>query len=165
MAVFFAGEVGRVVAMQDPGMPVSVRALSVDGGAFGFAQFRAIVNRIMVSRQGNFQFMHTLGNGIYIYTFGDRIGQMVISGLAMQGYCNSLGQLGIALGSGGMTGIERVMAYYNANRIAARDSPITVTIGTSTTLVGYLGALQVDSGNPELGLYSFNLPLILLPES
>jgi hypothetical protein len=40
------------------------------------AEQGVIITELAVQRHGNFQFMHTLKDLIYVYSFGERIGQM-----------------------------------------------------------------------------------------
>ena len=117
MPIIFSGQPGRVVAIQDPAVAASSSGpLSVEGWS-GFQGFRSIITRCMLSSACNAQFLHTLGGDIYVYTFGDRIGQFAVSGLAFSNSC---------AGSGG-PGIGSVLQYYNNNRVAKRESPLTTS--------------------------------------
>jgi len=126
--------------------------LSVDGG---LTSTKSIITRVMVAKMGNFQFMHTLGDGIFLYVFGDRIGQITLSGLAFDNNC----------ASGNPIGVEQILAYYDANRVAAREQPIRVTIGTGTTFNAYLGQISTQIADPSSRIFTFDMPLILIPDS
>ena len=104
---FFSKAVGQVAAFVDPTMPARL-SVNVPGWG-GFFGFESIITNIQVASQGNFQFLHTLGGNIFVYVFGDRIGQLSMSGLSFESTCEE---------PGGTIGIERVFAYYNANQIA-----------------------------------------------
>lgn len=130
--------------------------LSVDGIANGwFPGFKSILTEVSLGLDGNYQFVHTLKSIIYIYTFGDRISQLRLGGLAFQAACNA--------GQG--TGIEALLGYYEQNRIAARSQPIQVQIGTEAAgrFRGYLTHFKADLLKPEARITYFSLLLHVIP--
>ena len=151
MPIMFSGEPGRV-ALVPTGFVSAASSVSLSGWG-GFNQFRSIITRVATNERGNFQFLHTLGKVIFVYTFGDRVGDILVSGMAFSGGCGGDG-----------LGIEAVHRFYRQNRIAVRPTPLTITIGTGTTLVGYLVGLSTDVANAELRIYQFNMTLSLIPE-
>lgn len=155
MAVtIFSKSSGVVAAFNDPTLPATTTLRVEDWG--GFSNFKSIITRVSVSSQGNFQFLHTLGGNIYVYVFGDRIGQLAVSGIACDATCDE---------EAGELGIERVIAYYNANRIAARKTPIKITLGVRTTLAGYLVGISAEMANAQMRMYQFNLQFVIVPQS
>lgn len=155
MAVtIFSRQAGLVASFPDPTLPATT-TLNIEGWG-GFTGFKSIITRVNVSAQGNFQFLHTLGGNIYVYVFGDRIGQLGISGLAFESVCGN---------TAGAIGIERVLDYYASNRIASRKTPIKVTLGVSTTVAGYLVAVAGDIVDPSSKMYQFSLQFIMAPQS
>lgn len=150
----FSKQSGFVSSFQDPTLPAAV-TLKVEGWG-GFGGFKAIITRVNVAAQGNYQFLHTLGGSIYVYVFGDRVGQLGISGLAFDSACDD---------DAGTLGIERVLDYYVENRIAARQTPLKVTIGARTTVAGYLVAVAGDVVDPKSKIYQFNLQFMMAPNS
>lgn len=154
MAVtFFTKAAGAVAAFVDPTLPAFV-SLKLEGWQ-GFQGFRAILTRNALQAQTNAQFSHTFGGDIYLYVFGDRIGELGISGLAFDQSCDS----------GGVTGIEHVMKYYQDNRVVARDSPVRITIGTSRTIPGYLIGFSADLVDPKTRIYQFTLRFAFAPDN
>ncbi len=153
MPVFFDGTPGRVIALQDPALPGGVKSLVVDDFG-GFDQMKAFITRVTVAKRGNYQFLHSLGNAIHLYTFGDRMGQLTISGLAAATTC---GNNGTALG------IEKVDQYYERNKLTARERPLVVTLGASTSFTAYLSGYRADVADAENRLYQFDMTLELLP--
>lgn len=154
MAVtIFSKRAGLLAAFTDPTIPATT-TLRVEEWD-GFGSFKSIITKVTVSAQGNFQFLHTLGGNIYIYVFGDRIGQATISGLAFDSTCDD---------ENGTIGIERVIQYYQENRVASRAAPIKITIGTSTTVQGYLVGFNAEIGDPGSRVYNFSMQLMLVPQ-
>jgi len=149
----FSKAAGLVSAFPDPTIPIKA-SLRMEGWG-GFDEFKAIVTRVTVSSQGNYQFLHTLGGDVFIYVFGDRVGQLSVSGLAFDSTCDD---------PAGSIGVERVFSYYNSNRVAARKTPIKVTIGLATTVKAYLIGLGADVADPKSRIWQYNMQLALIPE-
>ncbi len=131
--------------------------LSVEGWG-GFSSFNSILTRCMVSSQGNFQFLHSFGGSIYTYSFGDKIGTIGLSGLAFQKRCGDDG------GGGNMAGIKHALDFYNTNRIAKRESAMTVTFA-GTALKGMLTSFNADVANAENMIFQFDMQLALIPDN
>lgn len=157
MGLVISARRGQVVVVTDPSVPVQITAITMPDWP-GSAVMNAIITRCVVSQQGNFQFLHTLGNYIYVYVFGDRMGQMGISGLAFQnlitspGFCNGGGQ-----------GVSQILAFYNANRIANRPTPVKLTLGTGPTLQGFLTQGSADLSEPYDLIWQFDFQFSLIP--
>lgn len=155
MATVISTRRGQVVIATDPGVPAQLQAVNVAGWGGGNSM-NAIITRCTVSQQGNFQFLHTLGNYIYVYVFGDRMGQMSLSGLAFQGACGPNAK--------NSAGITNVLQFYNANRIAgASGKPVQVTLATNPTLQGFLTGGSCDLSEPYDLIWQFDFQFSLIP--
>ena len=154
MPTLFAANAGRVVALPDPGAVGIVSGVDLEGWG-GFPGFRAIITRVMIGQAGNYQLQHTFGSLVHVYIFGDRIGDVMISGLAFDRDCNALG--------GAPLGIEAVAAYYQANRIAGRPTPLKVAVGTSRPMNCLLLKMTADIVDAQTRMFQFNLQLALIP--
>lgn len=148
------GQVGRAVGCQDPAAAGTMRFISLEP-ALTWRAHTSIITRITVSHQGNFQFLHTIGNDVYIYVFGDRIGQVTISGLSMTKNCGA--------GGDGMHGFEKILRWYKENRIAQRKAPVVVSIG-QTPIEGFVVGLTGDAIDPATRIIQYGLQLAVMPE-
>jgi hypothetical protein len=148
----FSKASGVVATFPDPTLP-AVTTLRMENWG-GFQGFKSIITSVNIAAQGNFQFLHTLGGNIYVYVFGDRIGQLGISGLAFDSTCDD---------TTGALGIEKVLDYYSKNRLAVRKTPIKTTIGVQTTVAGYLVGVGGQVVDPKSRIYQFNLQFMLAP--
>ena len=152
MAVtIFSKQAGQITSFIDPSMPARA-SINLEGWG-GYTELKSIITNVVVASQGNFQFLHTMGGNIYVYVFGDRLGQISISGLSMETDCND----------GGTIGVERVLQYYNSNRLAGRKTPIKVTIGVATTLTAYLTGVGASVQDTKSRLWQFTLSMGLIP--
>jgi hypothetical protein len=161
MPVIFSQNTGRVVAVEDR---VAQGAISMGGisgtaltgdntGDINFGRHRTIITRIGMSVSGNYQFLHTIGQDVYVYVFGDRMGQITIHGLSFSQGCEDDGK----------HGFELLYDWYNAHRIANNKFPVTVTIGTKTTFRGFITALNGDVQDPLHRTIQFQLTVAVLP--
>lgn len=146
--------VGNVVSFQDPTMPSTVM-FRMEGWE-GFNKFKAIITTVSLSAAGNVQFQHSLGGNIYVYVFGDRIGTATVSGLAFEHPCDN---------SEGTVGIEHVMNYYVENRVANRQTPIKLTIGSKRAIQGYLVSFNAQMLDPKTRIYQFTMQFMVPPRA
>lgn len=159
MAILFADDRGienrgRASLLTVPGAaPASIIAAPNWGG---FTEFKSIFTNLTISEQGNFDVMHTLGNDIFIYPFGDRIGEMGLSGLSFYDNCGYSQE--------GRVGVNYVIEYYRRFRLSSQPSPLMVTLAPDKVLRGYLTSFRAGVVDVSLRLFQFHLGFILLPD-
>lgn len=112
-----------------------------------------LIKAVSWTQQVNVQFQPSLGGPVYVYVFGDLMGNVSISGTAFAGLCDNRSQ----------TGIEEVFDYYNANRASQRSEVVTVSYG-SESMEGFLTHLALSPMNPELMLTNFTFIIRTLPK-
>ena len=141
-----------------PGVAVAIADPNITTVNFGFTNWlgyaneNAILQGISITSQGNYQFTCTLRNFIYVYVFGEKVGDIVITGLTFAGNCT-------AIAFGGMTS---VVAYYNANCISATGMPIGVGLGMDS-FSAFLVGCNISMVNPETQVGQFSLVLKSIP--
>lgn len=150
--VFFSKAAGQVQSLPDPSLPANI-SLRLEGWG-GFIGFKSIVTRVTVAAKGNFQFLHTLGGQVFIYVFGDRIGQLSLTGIAFDSICGD---------PAGVLGVENIFNYYAQNRVANRRAPIRITIGATTSLRAYLLDVMADVADTKSRVWQFTLVMALVP--
>ena len=151
-AVIFSKSAGQVQSLPDPTLPANV-SLRLEGWE-GFTGFKSIITRVTVAAKGNYQFLHTLGGQVFIYVFGDRIGQLSVTGIAFDSTCGD---------PAGTLGIEHVLNYFSKNRVANRRTPLKLTIGATTTLQAYLLDILADVVDTKTRVWQFTLVMALVP--
>lgn len=119
----------------------------------GFVVRDAIVQGISVQSTGNYQFLHTLRGYVYAYVFGERIGNLIISGLTFNGSCIT-----------GYTreGISMIVNYYDQFRISRGGARVGIQIGAAG-FSGFLVGTQFQVVNPEGRIGQFQLQFNILP--
>ena len=140
----------------DVGLPIAFA--DWDGGAI--SAYKRIVTQIGVNRECGLQTMHTLAQLVYVYTFGDRISDLRISGISFPDICDNVS-------GAGETGIEKVLGYYEAHSAARQPVPMQISIGVTPFGVfkGFLHQLHVDIFQPEARLTQFTFNFKTLPST
>ena len=153
--LMISSQLGQVHAVTNPAQPAQA-FIRLDGQAT-YSVFKSIVTRVAVSSACNFQVRHTVGSDKFIYTFGDRIGRAFVTGLSFSSYCDE--------GDSSILGIQRVVAYYNSNRLALRAKPVLMTIGRNLTLRMYLAGIDIDVEDPAQQIWRYQLSFLEVPDS
>jgi len=86
----------------------------------------------------------TLDRSKFIYVFGDDFGDLTIRGIALLGRSSE----------GGRT-FSRVYNYFQANRISAKRTPITVSMPGSASMKCYLTQLLIGSPDASFHVQPF----------
>lgn len=152
MPLVFATRPGQVVQLDDPALSCSTSFLSLSPDVT-FESEKSIVTRVTVSQQVNVQFLHSLGSLIYVYVFGDRMGQVSLSGLSFACECPDGTELGA----------EKMLLWYKLNRASKRADPVRVTIG-KTVIEGFVTGFTSDVVDPTMRLVQWGVNLASLPE-
>lgn len=165
--IFDAKTVGSVVKLDGPLIAGSIqrgRLISLARGGNevsrlgdDFRRFKAIFTAVTISEQTNAQFQHTLGDAVYLNVFGDRVGSMKISGIAVSDVCNAQDT---------EHGITKVLKYYRESKVSSRAAPLIVNLDSRTAyeafLVGFQGAVFGEQQTVQR-LFQFTLDLVLPP--
>lgn len=120
----------------------------------GFRPLRAVITRVGYSQSALANFMATLQNVIYVYTIGDDIGNLAVSGYAFSSVCNL---------AGNSHGISDVFREYDRMKLTNSNSTVVVTIGDKS-LIGLLVGITIQSESPEFGLITYTLNIKVIPE-
>ena len=156
--IVFAGADGTenrgraVVLYHGENLAGSLLTLEPEWG--GFSQMKAIFTRVGLGEMGSFQFNHSLDRDIYLYVFGDRIGELTLTGIAFYDNCTSRDP---------RIGMSHVIEWYRRNRVARRAAPIQVTIDPGTTFEAYLLSVRGQTINTAQRLYQFSLIMASVP--
>jgi hypothetical protein len=110
----------------------------------------------------NHQFLHTLSNFIYVFSFGDRVGELTISGVVVTG-CSASNDAGSAPNATDSS-MAKLYDRYLKKRLAANLTPSLITIGNSpVSLLGFLTGMSMEIPNPALPIaqWSFRYNVII----
>jgi hypothetical protein len=110
----------------------------------------------------NHQFLHTLDEFIYAFAFGDRIGELTLTGIAFTVPVCAGGPT--ERGTAAQRSItnqvkqENVYEFYLANRFSKSLRPTKIQIGgAGVNLIGFLTGMRMDVPNPQLPIVQWAL--------
>jgi hypothetical protein len=105
----------------------------------------------------NHQFVHSLNELIYVFSFGDRVGELTLSGLCFVGECPDA--------SAGK--ITTLFSHYLNKRLATNLTPAKITLGDtgSSQLLGFLTGIRLDMPNPEYPIVQWVLRYSVIIDS
>lgn len=119
-----------------------------------------IVTQASINQSGNYQFLHTLQDMLYIYVFGDRISEIQVSGIAFAGSCSPS-----AVNRFGTSGVSEILTFYKQNKISTRPRPVLIRFGDQQHVFqSFLTGCQVEVARPEVALGQFFLRFHAAPE-
>ena len=118
----------------------------------GFEPLASIIVAPSIGQRVNAQFQTSLKKSVYVYVFGDQMGNIIMHGIAFAGLCR-----------GNDSGLKEVFGYYKAFRASERDTPVTVTFGEET-ISGFLIAMDMSPKDPDYMMVNFNLTISSLPK-
>lgn len=139
MPAFFPHARGTVVRVDGPWGQATPFQLSLGS----IILKRAIITQVGIQQEGNFQFLHTLSDSIFVYIFGDRISELMVSGVAFGATCD------------GGHGLDETLDIYDANKLSVRGRPLTISYG-SRAFRGFLTGNRQDLADPETTLGQFS---------
>jgi hypothetical protein len=134
-------------------------AISVDNAALNNETIKGIVTGVTFGQETNVQFMHTLRDTIYINVFGNRIGQMTLSGIIF------LGDVCIAGGGKQDGGLDKFYNYFTQKNAVGNPNPVVVQIGKSITLKTFILGFNFGIADAQTSLGQFTMTLAVVPKT
>jgi len=153
--IFKTTQRGKVAVQSASGAPARIKILDPQLKAGRYDP--VIITQVGVSHSVNVQLMNTLRNLVYVYSFGDKMGQVQVSGVVFYDTCGG--------SSGPFAGVKHIMDYYNTNK-ASRIPVATVKIHLgSYNLTGFLLDVRINLSNAATQASQFTMNIATLPES
>ena len=150
MAFIFPSKVGRPAVVTDPNaQPVSF-SFGL-GGWPGFGATNCLLQGVTAQTRGNYQFLYTIGNFTYVYVFGELMGDLMVTGLALAGQCPG----------GTAHGMSAAVDYYNTNAISVTGAPVAINFAGLGILAFLTGAtFQMSTPKTRIGQFQLNFKII-----
>lgn len=168
MPTIFAKNAGRVVLVPERSAEGLISLGNVQGasGEITYQQHKSIITRIGYSAAGNYQFLHTIGNDVYLYVFGDRMGTVELHGVSFAEQCSAY--TGFAASntqpSNSAHGFEQIINWYKTSRVAAYRPPVSVTIGRNTSFKGFVTGMSGDVQDTMRRTVNWRISVAILPD-
>jgi hypothetical protein len=117
---------------------------------------KGILTTMSVDGQSGLQVMHTLRKAIYLTTFGERVGNIVIGGIIFQASCDDDP-------FNPNPGILKFYEWYERNRISTTGLPVSITVTAGLVLDGFLTNMRFGVEDASLGIVQFMMSFIYPP--
>lgn len=132
------------VEIARPNCPTTqVLTIDIDGPV------TAIVTGMTLEMSGNYQFLHTLNDLVYFYSFGDRVGTLTLTGLGFIQTCANSTK-----GS-----VMKMYDYYMEKRASKSDGVALNIVLTgdskSIKLWGFLTGMRLDISDSQMGTVGY----------
>jgi hypothetical protein len=151
MADIFNSQPGVVAVFQNEAGPLLPGRIRLPK----FQSVGALISGIEYEQATNQQFQTALDTSVYIYVFGDQMGQVRVLGKIIPSLCDNDDD-----------GLKQVFAFYAANRASKIADPIQVMAGDeviSGFLTGMRLAVDQTSQSEFAPLYDYVLNVSSLP--
>jgi len=161
MPSIFTATQGTVMAVEvAPNQGASTPfQIEVDGGRFGVDQISGIITAFTLTGDTNVQFTNTLRNVIYVSVFGDKIGNMTISGLL---FLNNPALCGLAAsGSGG--GLKAFLSKFYEIYVVNRAEAVKISLG-NIIVSGFITGFQAQVVDAQFSIGQFTMQIAALPK-
>ena len=110
-----------------------------------------IITSLNLGQRTNTQFQQSLENIIYVYSFGDLMGDLQISGIAFPRRCVD-----------DKNGIQELMKFYKENRVSRAVNHVQITFANEV-IRGFLVGLSMNTLDVSSGAHNFTLLLKTIP--
>lgn len=166
--------VGVIAKMKLPGN-ASLAGIQVFGGeAVAANEINAVSSGLVVitgyqyNQMTNQQIVQSLGEQFFLYSFGDKMGNITINGLAFRGACSSNTSNKEFVNSSTSTGLLQVLEFYAKHKIniinpATGAFPIVRTKIDGQEIDGVLVNCTVNINDASSYLGTFSMNLVTIP--
>lgn len=155
MPTLWSSNFGKVTVMEDGG-PAAIIGVS-SSPDITFESHKSIITSVGISEQCNAQFLHTIGDSVYVYTFGDRMGEVRLGGISFAANCDDSG----AEVEHGLVSIRK---FFHANKVSKIRNPMHVLLSASgEEIQAYLVAWTGQVVQSEHRVFEWSLQMAAVP--
>lgn len=155
MPISFTPCAGAVAVIKPTHCPTEIFKLKFKGAD---GDLTVPTSGFALELNGNYQFLHTVNDFIYVYAFGDRIGEMTMSGFGFVKPC-------AGSNDGSSANICNLYDFYQKNRIK-QNGQLSITIGdcANSTFWAFLTGMRLELQDPNTLLGQWSLRFNIVPE-
>jgi hypothetical protein len=113
---------------------------------------------------GNYQFLHTVSDFIYFYAFGDRVGELNVTGMAFIKRACAAGIFG-GFFAEQKDAIDDLWDLYERNRISSKREAIRVSFGNVQAFYGFLTGMRAEIARPDIPVCQYVLRIHVIPKN
>jgi hypothetical protein len=124
------------------------------GGWGSGARMKGVLVGLNLAAADGHQITHSLRTFQWVYSFGPRVVELMMQGVYFAGVC----------GGDGSSGLERAYQYFEQTKLSATGAPVKASLGTYTSLQGFLVGAQMTQSDPQSGMGAFQFHLRCPPQ-
>jgi hypothetical protein len=114
----------------------------------------APITGFALEQNGNYQFLHTVNDFIYVYSFGNRVGELTISGIGFAKTCAA--DTGLKLCT--------VLDFYNENKLTEKGN-LAVQLGDcAPPFFAFLTGMRMEMQDPRTLVAQWSLRFNVMPK-
>lgn len=152
--IFTLDRQGAAVALSGAGTPLRIGLdIKNSGGASLWSGMNVIMTGVSLRTQVNAQFTNTLRNNIYVYVFGEQLGDFSITGIAPSVFCGQITPT--------YHNLKEVHDFYGNNALSQGQVVTLNVFGYATK--GYLVAMQMDYNKLSENIGTYTLAFKSVP--
>lgn len=154
MALFFDPSLGRV-SQFIPRDELATAMLTFPG--FDYASLQLITSGLSLSLKPVWQANDTLGDDVYLVSFGETITPLPLSGLVFAAACD-------VNGSTGRDGLKLLIEWWQERNLLNNREPVSLTIGSDYAVKAFISDLNISVANAEDNIWKFDMLLLRIPQ-
>jgi hypothetical protein len=164
MALVFSSHPGYVKRLPQTAVAGAFNVVTIAksendlSSAFQSKTQKSLITSVGFGKSANAQFVHSIGGKIYVYAFGDKMGQAVIGGISFAD-CDDTAK------DDQEHGVDKLVTWFEDNKISNSEDPMKIVIGRKTVLTGFLTEINVTAENARDRLFNFVAKISLIPLS
>jgi hypothetical protein len=153
MPVAFTPCAGAVALIKPTHCTGDIFKLKFSGAA---GDLTAPMSGFALELNGNYQFLHTVNDFIYVYAFGDRVGELTVSGFGFVKPCPGANSAKLC----------NVYDFYQNNRIKEKGD-MSVTLGDcpNSTFWAFLTGMRLEIQDPQTLVGQWSLRFHIVPKN
>lgn len=110
-----------------------------------------VITHVDYQQRTNAQFQRSLGKTIYVYSFGDHMGDLNIRGVAFARTCD-----------GDFNGISELQKMYTQYKVSGSSPEVRLAFADEV-IRGFLVAMSVGTADTSAGIHQFSMLLKTIP--
>lgn len=153
MPVAFTPCAGAVALIKPTHCTGDVFKLNFSGSE---GELTAPMSGFALELNGNYQFLHTVNDFIYVYAFGDRVGELTVSGFGFVKPCPGADSAKMC----------NVYEFYQKNRIKEKGD-MSVSLGdcSNATFWAFLTGMRLEMQDPQTLIGQWSLRFHIVPKN
>lgn len=163
MALIFDNQQGRVGKIEATGQTTTAM---ITFPSLDSISMYMITTQIGTVFRPVYQVNDTLGDDVYLVSFGETITPMPLSGIIYATECgtDTTSGGGTATRSTSRDGIRMIMDWWHSQNLLSQREPVSLTLGSDYAVKVFISDLELTAQDPENEFWYFTMTLLRVPQ-